>query len=356
MNIKILFFIIILICSVNITVSKSTASEIEEPPTYNIYTVEDLKAAEFFSSSNDAGFFLMNDIEIMDEIWNPIGSTNRPFKGTFYGNNHTITFTKDTELRQSVGYENSGSGLFGNVCGGKIYDLTIVLQGNLTSEFDNVGPLAGIVRGDQTTGYSKPSEVFNCTVQSQNYTIFGKNNVSGLVGSVNGTIINCSSDCSIKAKESNSGGLIGYAFNINISNSLSTGLVESENNSGGLVGFVRLGNISNVSATGAVKSETYAGGLIGYVSNTTVISDSSANGTVKPKGAFGNFIGGWAENCKPDVINCYYQKEEVDLEPVPDLNPVPTDPAGVSKTTFVAIAVFLLLMTVLAVIYLTKIK
>jgi The GLUG motif. len=94
-----------------------------------------------------------------------------------------------------------------------------------------------------------------------------------------------------------------------------------------------------------VKSEKYAGALVGYVSNTTVISDSFANGTVKPRGDFGNFIGGWDENYKPTVTNCFYQKTEVDLEPVP------LDSNKISKTLLIAVICVFLLAAVFTVIY-----
>jgi The GLUG motif. len=322
--------------------SSNAVSTTFAPPEYSIYSVEDLKAIEY--KPEGSAFTLMNDIEITDEIWKPIGSTNRPFQGYFNGNNHTITFTKDTTLRPSIGTK--GGGLFGNVYTSQIYDLEIVLQGNLTSESDSTGPLVGFVSGDRIEGIAS-SLIENCTVRSQNHTISGKNNVGGLVGYIeNGAVINSSSDCSVKTEENNSGGLVGHVFNSSILDSSSSGKIEAgKYNAGGLIGCSEFGNISNVSATGSVKSEKYSGGLIGYVANTTVISDSSADGAVKPKGAFGNFIGGWAENYKPTATNSFYQKTEVDLEPVP------LDTNKISKTMLIAVIGVFLLAAVFAVIY-----
>jgi len=341
MKFKILLFLFIAVCSVSIS-----AGWLEPPPEYSIYSVDDLKSIEFRPEGST--FILMNDIEITDEIWKPIGSASRPFQGSFVGNNHTITFTKDTTLRPSIETKEGmkGGGLFGNVYGGLIFDLEIVLQGNLTSESDSTGPLVGFVSGNRIEGISS-SLIENCTVRSQNHTISGKNNVGGLVGYIeNGAVINSSSDCSVKTEENNSGGLVGHVFNSSILDSSSSGKIEAgKYNAGGLIGFSEFGNISNVSATGFVKAEKYAGGLIGYVSNTTVISDSVANGTVKPKGEFGNFIGGWAENYKPAVSNCFYQKIEVDLEPVP------LDTNNSSKTMIVAVICILLLTAFFTMIY-----
>ena len=324
---KIYFFSVFVFLLLLLCLNTVYASEPEESmpsPMYYLYSVDDLKAIEY-QPEVDADFYLMNDIEITEETWKPIGSTHRPFRGIFHGNNYTITFTKDTELLPSFGPESSingnGSGLFGNVYAGTISDLNIVLQGNLTSKSNYVGPLVGFVSGNNSSFRTPSSFILNCTVQSQNHTIYGKNNVGGLVGYLdNGGITSCFSDCSVKAEENNSGGLIGYASNSSISDSSSSGVVEAgKSNGGGLIGYSKLNNNSNVSATGAVKSKEYAGGLVGYISKTTIISDSSADGDVKPKGAFGNFIGGWDENYKPTVSNCFYQETEVDLEPVPPL-------------------------------------
>jgi len=332
-------------------------ASLEAPPVYFIYSVDDLRAIEY-NSDILAGFLLMNDIEITDETWNPIGSTNRPFKGIFYGNNHTITFTKDTELSQPIGYENSGSGLFGNIYSGEIYDLTIVLNGNLSSDSANVGSLVGIMNGNSSQANYTSSSIVNCTVLSNGYRISGAGNTGGLVGSViNGSVENSFSDCSVLSEGNNSGGLIGYVFNGTFNNSSAAGSISSKgNNAGGFIGLMRMGSISDSFATGSVEAIGYAGAFAGYISDETTISNSFANGAVKPKGVFGNFIGGWAEDYKPTVADCFYQETEVDLEPVPPVSDVEVYYKNYTLfyALFICLAVIIFLFAIAAVFYLKK--
>lgn len=325
---KIGIFIVLVFLCMNL-ISATEINDIVPPNSdYYIYTVEDLKTVEYNSNIHAnftlMNFTLMNDIEITDEIWKPIGSSAKPFSGSFNGNNHTITFTKDTELLQSInanGSENNGYGLFGCVGTGKIRDLNLVLQGNLTSNGNYTGALVGIVSGTDNTGNSwdfTKLGLVNCTVSAENYSVSGLNNVGGLVGyAVNGTFENSSTDCSVIAKGNNAGGFAGAVSNGTFIDSSSSGSVESAKNAGGFIGMIRIGSISNVSAAGSVKSNESSGGLIGYVSDEIIVLNSIADGNVKPAGKFGNFIGSWNENYKPDVINCFYQGTEVDLEPVP---------------------------------------
>jgi len=312
MKIATVFFcLLIFISSVNVAVSLSIPN-----PLFEVYTVEDLKSIE----SNSCNVKLMNDLEITDEVWKPIGQANHPFDRTFDGNNYTITFKGDVRFEHVTDSQNEGYGLFGYVHNGRIRNLNVVFQGNLTSFENNTGTLVGIVNKDI---YIPFSEIFNCSVSSEGYSISGKNNVGGLAGHViNGSIENSSSDCSVIA--------IG-------------------NNAGGLVGSASHGTILSSSASGDVKSVENAGALIGYISNETTISNSSADGAVKPKGAFGNFIGDWAEDYKPTVLDCFYQETEVDLESVPIGND-----EKATKTAMAAIMSIVLLAIVIVIIYSKK--
>lgn len=309
--------LIFLIFNMGVTAAQGSAS-LEPPPSFNIYSVDDLKAMEY-NSSTITSFFLMNDIEITDDVWKPIGSANQPFSGTFYGNNYTITFTKDTELIQSGESKNNGYGLFGNIYSGRISDLNIVLDGNLSANVGYIGVLAGVVDGNYTSLNYTSSSIINCKVSANGHSVSGVNSVGGLAGYiVNGSVENSFSDCSVIAEGSNAGGLIGSVSNGTFTGCSATGSVNADSqNAGGLIGTVRLGNISKSSASGAVTSNESAGGFVGYISDETVIVNCTANGSVKPAGAFGNFIGSWNEEYKPEVINCFYQEKEVDLEPAP---------------------------------------
>ena len=308
------------------------ALSIPAPPSeFEVYTAEDLKAVDY-QPSNIVSIVLMNDITITDEVWKPIGSS-KPFTGEFKGNNHTITFTKDTEFIQAFGSENTGCGLFGYVYNGQIRDLNVVFLGNLKSSENNTGALVGILNGNNSSIAPSPS-IVNCNVVSSNgysvslqsvsqFSLSGANNVGGLVGHViNGSIENSSSECSVTA---------------------------SGNNAGGLVGFISHGTILNSSASGSVKAAENAGGLIGYISNETTISNSSADGSVKPAGAFGDFIGNWDDNYKPTIMNCFYRGTEVDLAPVSEV-----EIYYKNYTFFIFLAAGILLLIAVAVIFYLK--
>jgi The GLUG motif. len=181
--------------------------------------------------------------------------------------------------------------------------------------------------------------ILNCSVSGDGYSVSGKDNVGGMVGNIiRGSIKNSSSNCSV---------------------------MTSGNNAGGLVGFVSHGTILDSSASGSVQAVENAGGFIGYISNTTVISNNSANGSVKPAGAFGNFIGGWDENYKPEIANCFYKETEVDLEPALPYADVigcpPAPPAPVICTTnnfliYLIIGVGFLLLISAGILYFKKRK
>ncbi|MCL2862609.1 MAG: hypothetical protein FWE54_00715 [Methanimicrococcus sp.] len=289
-------------------------------------------------------------------------------------------------------HDDDGYGFFGNIENAWIYNLNLVFQGNVTSEFNNTGALAGKVGLSELNDYGYGSIsviIVNCTVKSESIvkseshttskekkagefiknaincivqsikhlfsgekkagvpienmendtleskgtSISGENDVGGLVGNLaDGLIYNCSSDFSVIAKKDNAGGLVGYIYTGSVINSSASGPVEAKGeNAGGLVGYIQHGNashmndyfgsrditITNSYATNSVQSQGYAGGLIGYISNFIIIGNSSASGPVDPPGKFGDFIGGWDEGNKPEVNNCFYQDEEVDLTAMP---------------------------------------
>ncbi|WNY27801.1 GLUG motif-containing protein [Methanolapillus ohkumae] len=348
MKIKIfllLFFLVFLTTSI----STSEAEEIQPISMNPVYVADDLKkiGGEWGYNEN---IILMNDIEIVDETWRPIGYIGKPFTGDVFGGNHTITFTKDTKFVQFSGSTDAnGYGLFGNVYGIKIENLNIITKGNVTGE-NNAGLLAGVAGGSS----SDPTIIFNCSVRGdENVSVNGKDNVGGLIGSfVNGTMKNCSSNVSTHAETNNVGGLIGYSYLCNISAVSATGSVKAgKNNSGGLIGYDYFSKILNSYATGIVSAgEGNAGGFLGYAQDATKISYCTATGTVESPKKTG-FIGGWDEENKPIVTGSFYRETEVDLN----------NPAGLEKENyknykiFIAVAVGLVLTGILL-IFAVKIR
>lgn len=155
--------------------------------TYNIYTREDLieisdrlKAGDGFENKM---VNLMNDIEISDDesfLWEPLGTFSNPFKGTFLGNNHTISGI------YSEGYTGE-KGFFG-VCSGATITKLNLDNISFTGYAEYVGGLAAYTKDDTT--------IKKCTVNanlnidsSKRDTQYINRKVGILVGSANDTII-----------------------------------------------------------------------------------------------------------------------------------------------------------------------
>lgn len=124
--------------------------------TITIYSGEGLKVAADVANSGDTdiNITLDNDIDLTGIEWTPIGTENRPYTGTFDGNNKTI---RGLEINQS-GTDNVGLiGYLGSE--GKVQN--VVLANISVSGANYVGGIAG-----QTDG-----TVENCSV---NGTVTGK--------------------------------------------------------------------------------------------------------------------------------------------------------------------------------------
>jgi len=206
---------------------------------YEIRTASDLQAMQEDLSAN---YTVVNDIDASGTVnWNngqgfdPVGTydveqANSEFKGSFDGQNHTISNLSINRL------DDDDVGLFGAIDAG--------------GEVKNVG-------------------VINVNINGESY-------VGGLVGSNNnGNISNSYSTGNVTGESDYVGGLVG-ANEGNISNSYSTGNVTGKSEVGGLVGYNPEGNISNSYSTGNVtgESDSMVGGLVGFNDMGGSVSDS----------------------------------------------------------------------------------
>ncbi|MDL2261086.1 hypothetical protein LJC08_02460 [Methanimicrococcus sp. OttesenSCG-928-J09] len=249
--------------------------------THDISTVDDLKAigtGDFLLSDN---YNLTKDIVIEDSIWNPIGSYETNFTGTFDGNGKTITFSaplvtfeKKTESETKQGY-----GLFGNANSAVFKNVNLKVN-NLTDGADySVFYLASLV------GKAYNTTITNCTVTgiTSDATIKGNGGVAGLVGV-------------IESPKSSRSVIEDCYSNVNV---ISNGVV------GGITSVANYTDVINSSARGSIESNNqYIGGLIGMTSNSTV-KDSSYNGFsghIIGNGNIGGLLGS-ADNST--VSNCY---------------------------------------------------
>ena len=169
--------------------------------------------------------------------WEPIGTRDVPFTGTFDGNGHAIEgLTLSKNNRQYAG-------LFGYVQGGQIQDLylkNLRIQNVYTYSQSLVGGIAGYLR--------------------QN-------------GIISGCAVSDSSVVQAASKTSLVGGITGWVDETSmVVNCLNQSMVTGGLAAGGIVGVLG-GNVSNSCNTGkilATASNVKAGAIAGYVGNEGV--------------------------------------------------------------------------------------
>nr|WP_321451025.1 T9SS type A sorting domain-containing protein [uncultured Carboxylicivirga sp.] len=300
---------------------------------YKISTKTDLKSLSENSDDMWKSFVLINDISFTEtdfeyggefynsaKGFNPIGSLDNKFTGTFDGQGYTIDGV----------YINSSSddyvGFFGYIGGGsntRIENL-ILTNVNITAK-DYVGGLIGECYGNvanctvtgEISGVSNIGGLIGYQINSTTYqggiitgcSTHGKvtgsgSYVGGLLGNVSapyGYINNCFSTADVIGNSEYTGGLIGRFSSNLLSNSYATGNVEGVSYVGGLVGYGR--NILNCYAKGVVSGNNRIGGLIGYA--YADITNSYATGEVYAVGGYiGGLIGSGGSTLT--VKSCYY--------------------------------------------------
>jgi len=248
--------------------------------------------------------------------WIPIGDSSQSlsFAGKFYGQGHTI---RNLYMKTS---NNRAMGLFGVLHGATVSDINFdnVYIENSSNSIAGTPSYSGVLAGG-SSGNSTIERV-NIANSSLNITSGngGKNNIGGLIGSLNsGSLNDCNADTDVVVNGSSVGGLLGSSLLGTITGSSATGDVyASGNNVGGLIGNIVSATTNSNNASGNIFSDNgSAGGLIGFaysnpIYSTTVgnnVSSSYATGYVSARGAsvgglIGNFIEG--NTGAASVINC----------------------------------------------------
>ncbi|WP_066093862.1 filamentous hemagglutinin N-terminal domain-containing protein [Xanthomonas massiliensis] len=219
----------------------------------DIYGLQGM-AGQWMSSN----FTLANDIDASSTAtWNdglgfdPIGSSQSGFAGTFDGAGHTITGLTIDRFTYNIG-------LFGTI-------ESTASVGNLT--------LANVdITGSQSTGALAGFSAGTIDNVQVSGTVSGQNQTGGLVGSIFGQNVT-TTDAS---------GTVTTLATGNVSNSSSTADVTGGQYTGGLVGINIGGNLSHVSASGNVAGYQNLGGLVGLNqgSNFTTTTYDPGTGAV----------------------------------------------------------------------------
>jgi hypothetical protein len=231
-------------------------------PTVEIRDWDDLDAVRYNLGSN---YLLMNDLDSttanytelasptanQGKGWEPIGTFDDQFTGSFDGQGHNIS---DLFINRP---DEDSVGLFVTVDeGGRIEDIGVV-NADVTGH-DCVGGLVGVnVDGTVSNSYS-----------SGNVT--GERDVGSLVGENCGTVSSSYSTGTVIGLWS-IGGLVGWNTHGTVSNSYSTGSVTGYSNVGGLVGGNGYAStVSDSYSTGSATGDEYVGGLVGSHEYSTV--------------------------------------------------------------------------------------
>ncbi|GHV40504.1 hypothetical protein AGMMS49546_14530 [Spirochaetia bacterium] len=183
--------------------------------------------AEFQLISSDpvhlmSTYKLEADLDLMNELWEPVGKAGAKFAGTFDGSRKTLSNLKI----EKAGEDNVG--LFSVV----------------TKEVKNLGILNG--------------------------TVNGRNNVGGIAGSNEGAIFACYYTGAVTGTGYNAGGIAGsMSGGGTITACYNEAAVNGGYNVGGLAGDISGGTMTACYNTGAVNGNT-VGGVAGNLSGGTI--------------------------------------------------------------------------------------
>lgn len=219
-------------------------------------------------------FVLTADIDLLNDLWTPIGNTGSSFSGHFNGDAHVI---KNIKIDASA---SDCQALFGHIYGATISNLGL-----------------------------------------ENGSVTGNNFVAGLVGlAESSTLTKCYNTLHISGVE-HVGGLVGKADNSIIRESFNTGSVfatkgESFKNVGGITGYLlNNGIIQDCFNSGAISTDSnyLIGGLAGMAEADATIVNSYNIGTVSgvATSEVGALVGRFQQESAgtSTMTSCYFDKQ-----------------------------------------------
>ncbi|WP_144905935.1 outer membrane protein assembly factor BamB family protein [Halobellus captivus] len=292
-----------------------TGSGFLEDP-YLVSNINELQAVREYPHRH---YVLTDDIDASaNSSWNdgdgfePIGTENAHFTGTFDGQGHAIT-------NVTISEDSGHTGLFAWTASGAVVERVILENvsvdgGGVTGALiaENHGTVrntsvSGVVTSEVTsTGGLIGVNVGTVVNSSASATVEGSSNVGGLIGTNEGlgdeigSVLDSHASGDVSATGRDVGGLIGYSDRAEVRTSYATGDVQAPATAGGLIGQSLYTSVTDSFATGTVAvNGTNAGGLIGRLSGSstvtaTYIRDTFATGTVVGDIRVGGLIG-WNE-------------------------------------------------------------
>jgi hypothetical protein len=265
-----------------------TINETSPPPGKNADDVYELFTADHMlwfanqvnSGSNNAiKGKLMQDIDLSEVTWTPIGASTMKYAGTFDGGGHEITLALD-------GGSARAQGLVGYAAGATIKDLTVSGFVTTTGIY-----AAGFV------AYAEGVTIQNCTNRA---TVSSKGYAAGLLGYSTANTVTLTGNTNEGAinlgNNHNLGGIACYisgGSNHVIENCTNKGTVTGGSTAGGILGRIQGSAVVSGCVNEAAVSVTggTAGGIVGYVNHAQVtVTDNHNKAAITSNGYY--YVGG----------------------------------------------------------------
>ena len=197
--------------------------------------------------------------------WDPIGSSDNKYQGTFDGNGKTI---RNLYINSTIRYK----GFFGYAVDCRIKNIT----------FDNAK-----VKNTNTYGTGILAGAFEkCTIENikilANCSVEGTENTGGIAGAGAGNISNCENRAMVNGTNK-VGGIVGNSYDNTISSCANYGAVTGTGYAvGGMVGYFSSGTMQNSANYGDISGDALLGNLIGYanicnINNVLGVGNITAN-------------------------------------------------------------------------------
>ena len=226
--------------------------------------IADIDLSEFCHAANASE-------NINQKSWKPIGNNTKIYKGTFDGNNKTITNLYINDFQENMG-------LFGYISQSTIKNLTFVNANVTNTTSSNTGILVGKAESGSTLQNIKISETCRMKGEGGEYT----SNTGGIAGVFVGNAYNCVNYATVQGTQ-HVGGLFGsYAGKDNFITACANygKVTASSEYVGGLVGYFGSGTIQDCANYGDVKGSNHVAGLAGYVWGPSKIKNVFCYGSI----------------------------------------------------------------------------
>ncbi len=261
---------------------------------FKIYDASDLRYFSQFVNTLNAGAWA----ELHDNIddlggWTPIGTSSRPYTGTFDGRGHSIS---DMNIQT---YTSSYQGFFGCIENATVKNFS--LSGSMTSG-KTIGNESDTSRGSATVvGSALGSSLVENVSSSVNWDISNatQTHLGGIVGNLSGTttVRGCTYTGTMNAGQSKDclGGIVGYAkpsCATSIINCFFSGKISTSPDKsiapviGGILGYISdgsgvFGGIRGCYSCGTLSAgeaqTTYVSGIIGLAKNKSIHDNNVCN-------------------------------------------------------------------------------